>query len=64
MVGCKKTLPTLQGMVLSLNVTNKTVRDNCYVRKKNKNKGDGGQQKDATHPTRNGTFIKCYQQNG
>jgi len=28
MVGSKKTLPTLQGMVLSLNVTNKTVRDN------------------------------------
>jgi len=25
---------------------------------------DGGQQKDATHPTMNGTFIKCYQQNG
>jgi len=30
MVGSKKTLPTLQGMVLSLNVTNKTVRDNYF----------------------------------
>jgi hypothetical protein len=29
-VGSKKTLPTLQGMVLSLNVTNKTVRDDYY----------------------------------
>jgi len=28
MVGSKKTLPTLQEMVLSLNVTNKTVMDN------------------------------------
>ncbi|RKZ54265.1 MAG: hypothetical protein DRR00_01535 [Candidatus Parabeggiatoa sp. nov. 3] len=31
MVGSKKTLPTLQGMVLSLNVTNKTVRDNYLI---------------------------------
>jgi len=31
---------------------------------KESKKLDGGQQKDATHPTRNGTFIKCYQQNG
>ncbi|RKZ46462.1 MAG: hypothetical protein DRR00_24075 [Candidatus Parabeggiatoa sp. nov. 3] len=30
MVGSKKTLPTLQGMVLSLNVTNKTIRDNYF----------------------------------
>jgi len=29
-VGSKKTLPTLRGMVLSLNVTNKTVRDNYF----------------------------------
>jgi len=33
MVGSKKTLPTLQGMVLSLNVTNKTVRDNYLIRR-------------------------------
>ncbi|HEW98836.1 MAG TPA: hypothetical protein ENF37_09415 [Beggiatoa sp.] len=31
MVGSKKTLPTLRGMVLSLNVTNKTVRDNYFL---------------------------------
>ncbi len=30
MVGSKKTLPTLRGRVLSLNVTNKTVRDNYF----------------------------------
>ncbi|HEW97466.1 MAG: hypothetical protein DRR16_21335 [Candidatus Parabeggiatoa sp. nov. 3] len=57
MVGSKKTLPTLRGMVLSLNVTNKTVRDN-YLHSFSDQ--FGGQQKHVGSPT---TPLKFFQIN-